>query len=203
MYDIIYYMEIKKAEFLTTVADDKKLIYGLKNEIAFVGRSNVGKSSLINALTRNNKLAKTSSTPGKTKFVNYFKINDGQFHIIDLPGYGYHQASKSAEQKWINLIESYFLSAQNLKCVFVLVDIRHDVSPLDLVMLRFLVINRLPFVVVLTKADKLSRNEQNRQLEAILKQVGMPKSNLLVISSQYKLGLSQILEKIEQYCDLD
>ncbi len=196
-------MEIKKAEFLTTVADDKKLIYGLKNEIAFVGRSNVGKSSLINALTRNNKLAKTSSTPGKTKFVNYFKINDGQFHIIDLPGYGYHQASKSAEQKWINLIESYFLSAQNLKCVFVLVDIRHDVSPLDLVMLRFLVINRLPFVVVLTKADKLSRNEQNRQLEAISKQVGMPKSNLLVISSQYKLGLSQILEKIEQYCDLD
>ncbi len=203
MYDIIYYMEIKKAEFLTTVADDKKLIYGLKNEIAFVGRSNVGKSSLINALTRNSKLAKTSSTPGKTKFVNYFKINDGQFHIIDLPGYGYHQASKSAEQKWINLIESYFLSAQNLKCVFVLVDIRHDVSPLDLVMLRFLVINRLPFVVVLTKADKLSRNEQNRQLEAISKQVGMPKSNLLVISSQYKLGLSQILEKIEQYCDLD
>lgn len=196
-------MEIKKAEFLTTVADDKKLIYGLKNEIAFVGRSNVGKSSLINALTRNSKLAKTSSTPGKTKFVNYFKINDGQFHIIDLPGYGYHQASKSAEQKWINLIESYFLSAQNLKCVFVLVDIRHDVSPLDLVMLRFLVINRLPFVVVLTKADKLSRNEQNRQLEAISKQVGMPKSNLLVISSQYKLGLSQILEKIEQYCDLD
>lgn len=196
-------MEIKKAEFLTTVADEKKLIYGLKNEIAFVGRSNVGKSSLINALTKNGKLAKTSSTPGKTKFVNYFKINDGQFHIIDLPGYGYHQASKSAEQKWIQLIESYFLSAENLKCVFVLVDIRHDVSPLDLIMLKFLVINRLPFVVVLTKADKLSRNEQNKQLEAISKQVGMPKSNLLVISSQYKLGLNQILEKIEQYCDFE
>lgn len=195
-------MEIKKAEFLTTVANEKDL-KNFPNEIAFVGRSNVGKSSLINALTNNGKLAKTSSTPGKTKFINYFKINNGQFHIVDLPGYGYHKASKSAEQKWISLIENYFLNAQNLKCVFVLVDSRHDVSPLDLVMINFLVANRLPFVVVLTKADKLSRNEQNRQLEAISRQVGMPKSNLLMVSSLHKLGLKQILDKVEMYCDFE
>lgn len=195
-------MEIRKAEFLTTVANEKDL-KNLPNEIAFVGRSNVGKSSLINALTNNGKLAKTSSTPGKTKFVNYFKINDGQFYIVDLPGYGYHKASKSAEEKWTRLIESYFLKSQNLKCVFVLVDSRHDVSPLDLVMINFLVANRLPFVVVLTKADKLSKNEQNKQLEAISRQVGMPKSNLVMISSLKKLGLKNLLDKISLYCNLE
>ncbi len=196
-------MEIKQAEFLTTVAEKDKLILDLDNEIAFVGRSNVGKSSLINALTRNSKLAKTSSTPGKTKFVNYFSINKGQFNIVDLPGYGYHKASKEAEEKWVSLIEEYFLNAQNLKCVFVLVDIRHAVSPLDIVMLNFLVANRLPFVVVLTKADKLSKSEQNRQIDAISKQIAMPKSNLITISAEKKQGLEQILERIEQYCDFE
>ena len=194
-------MEIKKAEFLTTVADEKKLIMDLPNEFAFVGRSNVGKSSLINALTRNGKLAKTSSTPGKTKFVNYFKINGGQFHIVDLPGYGYHRASKQDEEKWIRLIENYFLKTPNLKCVFMLVDSRHDVSPLDIVMIRFLVYNRLPFVVVLTKADKLSKAEQSRQMDAISKQIALPKDNLIMISSQNKIGLDKVLDKIELYCD--
>lgn len=192
-------MEIKKAEFLTTIAETSKLI-SLENEIAFVGRSNVGKSSLINALTNNGKLAKTSSTPGKTKFVNYFKINNGQFHIVDLPGYGYHKASKSAEEKWIKLIEEYFINAQTLKCVFVLVDSRHEVSPLDLMMIKFLVYYRIPFVVVLTKADKLSRNEQNKQMDAISKQIGIPKSNLVIVSSLKKSGLDKLLEKIDFYC---
>lgn len=196
-------MEIKKAEFLTTVAENSNLLTNLENEIAFVGRSNVGKSSLINALTNNSKLAKTSSTPGKTKFVNYFKINNGQFYIVDLPGYGYHRASKSAEEKWISLIENYFVNSQNLKCVFVLVDSRHDVSPLDLVMIRFLVYNRLPFVIVLTKADKLSRAEQNRQLEAISKQVGMPKSNLIMVSADKKQGLDQVVDKIAHYLEIE
>lgn len=194
-------MEIKKAEFLTTVADEKNIIMTLPNEFAFVGRSNVGKSSLINALTRNGKLAKTSSTPGKTKFVNYFKINGGEFHIVDLPGYGYHRASKQDEEKWIKLIENYFLKTPNLKCVFVLVDSRHAVSPLDIVMIRFLVYNRLPFVVVLTKADKLSKAEQSRQMDAISKQIALPKDNLIMISSQNKQGLEKVLEKIELYCD--
>lgn len=194
-------MEIKKAEFLTTVAEDKKLLFDLENQFAFVGRSNVGKSSLINALTRNSKLAKTSSTPGKTKFINYFKINDGEFHIVDLPGYGYHKASKDAEQRWVTLIENYFLKSTNLRCVFVLLDIRHDVSPLDLIMLQFLVVNRINFVPILTKADKLSRSEQTKQINSISKQIGMPPANILTISSQYKIGLQAVVDKIEQYCN--
>ena len=194
-------MEIKQAKFLTTVAHSTKLIQNLNNEFAFVGRSNVGKSSLINALTRNSKLAKTSSTPGKTKLINYFEINKGDFHIVDLPGYGYHKASKEDEKKWVTLLENYFLKSQNLKCVFVLVDIRHDVSPLDLMMIQFLVYNRLPFVVVLTKCDKLTRNEQRKQINAISSQIGIPPSNLIMISAQYKLGLNAILDKIEQFCN--
>lgn len=196
-------MEIKNAQFLTTVAEDKNLLLDLKNQFAFVGRSNVGKSSLINALTRNSKLAKISSTPGKTKFVNYFSVNNGEFHIVDLPGYGYHKASKDAEQRWVTLIENYFMQSTNLKCVFVLVDIRHDVSPLDLIMIQFLVANRLNFVVVLTKADKLSRNEQTKQIEAISRQIGIPKGNLVVVSSEKKQGLSELTDKIENYCDED
>lgn len=194
-------MEIKKAEFLTTVADEKNIILNLKNEIAFVGRSNVGKSSLINALTNNSKLAKTSSVPGKTKFVNYFKINGGEFHIVDLPGYGYHKASKQDEEKWIKLIENYFITTQNLKCVFVLVDSRHEVSPLDIMMIRFLVYYRLPFVITLTKADKLSKAEQSRQMDAISKQIGIPKNNLIIVSSQKKQNLEKLVEKIEHYID--
>ena len=194
-------MEIKKAEFLTTVADEKHLIMDLKNEIAFVGRSNVGKSSLINALCNNSKLAKTSSVPGKTKFVNYFKINNGEFYIVDLPGYGYHKASKQDEEKWTKLIEKYFTTTENLKCVFVLVDSRHEVSPLDIVMIRFLVYYRLPFVITLTKADKLSKAEQSRQLDAISKQIGIPKDNMIMVSSEKKQNLNKILEKIDQYCN--
>lgn len=194
-------MEIKQAEFLTTVAQTNKLINNLKNEFAFVGRSNVGKSSLINALTRQSKLAKTSSTPGKTKLINYFKINKGDFHIVDLPGYGYHKASKEDELKWITLLENYFIKSKNLKCVFVLIDIRHDVSPLDLMMIQFLVYHRIPFTVVLTKSDKLKRHEQTKQINAISSQIGIPPANLIVISSQNKLGLNAILDKIEQFCD--
>lgn len=192
-------MEIKKAEFLTTVAEEKNLLLDLENQFAFVGRSNVGKSSLINALTRNSKLAKTSGTPGKTKFINYFKMNDGEFHIVDLPGYGYHKASKDAEQKWVKLIENYFLKSSNLKCVFVLLDIRHDVSPLDLIMLQFLVANRTNFVVVLTKADKLSKGQQSQQIKSISSQIGIPISNICVVSSQNKVGLQTILDKMELY----
>lgn len=194
-------MEIKNAHFLTTVAMSHQLLTNTKNEFAFVGRSNVGKSSLINALTNNSKLAKTSSVPGKTKFVNYFVVNDGDFHIVDLPGYGYHNASKQDEQKWITLIEDYFIQSTNLSCVFVLVDIRHDVSPLDLMMIKFLVYYRLNFVVILTKADKLSKAEQARQVEKIASQIAIPKSNLIVISAEKKQGLDKVLEKIGNYCN--
>ena len=192
-------MEIKNAQFLTTVASSKDILKTAQNEFAFVGRSNVGKSSLINALANNSKLAKTSSTPGKTKFINYFSINKGEFHIVDLPGYGYHKASKQAEQKWTKLIEDYFYDSPNLKCVFVLVDIRHDVSELDKMMINFLVYNRINFIIVLTKADKLSKAEQFRQIDAISKQIAIPKANLVVVSSDKKMGLDTLTKKIEDY----
>ena len=118
-------MQIKNAKFLTTVVDGKKLLTNAKNEFAFVGRSNAGKSSLINALTNQKKLAKTSSTPGLTKNLNYFSLNNGDFHIVDLPGYGYHKAGRNEENKWSTLMEDYFLNSPNIKCVFVLMVSRH------------------------------------------------------------------------------
>lgn len=194
-------MIIKNATFLTTVALSENILDSAKNEFAFVGRSNVGKSSLINALANNSKLAKTSSNPGKTKFINYFNINNGECTIVDLPGYGYHNASKQDEKKWITLIEDYFINSKNLKCVFVLVDIRHDVSPLDIMMINFLVYYRINFVVVLTKADKLNRAQISKQQQAISGQIGIPQSNLIVVSSQKKQGLDKLIQKFDDYLE--
>ena len=155
-------MKVKNASFVTTVVSGKDLRQDLKNEFAFVGRSNVGKSSLINALTNQNRLAKTSSTPGLTKNINYFSVNNGEFHIVDLPGYGYHRAGKNEEEKWSTLLEEYFLNSPNLKCVFVLVDSRHLLSELDKVMLSFLLYHQIPYLVVATKIDKLKNSEKNQ-----------------------------------------
>lgn len=193
-------MEIKKAEFLITVVSRDKILTGAGKEFAFVGRSNVGKSSLINALTCNKKLAKTSSTPGLTKAINYFRINDGEFHIIDLPGYGYHRAGDRNEEKWTTLMEDYFLNSPNLKTVFLLLDIRHLPSELDRIMINFLTYHQISYVVVATKADKLSKLQQDKALKKLSEALKLPLLNIILSSSTNRLGIKQILSKIEQYC---
>ena len=192
-------MKIKNSKFVTTVVSGKDIKTDLKNEFALVGRSNVGKSSLINALTNQNKLAKTSSTPGLTKNINYFAINNGEFHIVDLPGYGYHKAGKNEEDKWSTLLEEYFLNSPNLKCVFVLVDCRHLLSELDKVMLSFLTYHNIPYCLVVTKIDKLKKSQRNLQLEKLANDARLTKLNIIPVSSEKKEGLENLLAKMEQF----
>ncbi len=194
-------MKVKNASFVTTVVSGKDLRQDLKNEFAFVGRSNVGKSSLINALTNQNRLAKTSRTPGLTKNINYFSINNGEFHIVDLPGYGYHKAGKNEEEKWSTLLEDYFLNSPNLKCVFVLLDSRHLLSELDKVMLSFLLYHQIPYLVVATKIDKLKNSEKNSKLEKLANDARLTRLNILAVSSEKKLGLDDVLTKMEQFIE--
>jgi len=191
-------MKVKQAKFITTVANADSILTTDKNEIAFVGRSNAGKSSLINALTNQSKLAKTSSTPGKTRHINYFLLNE-EFYLVDLPGYGYHKASKSDEKRWGNLIETYLLNSRNLSCVFVLMDIRHTPSELDKQMLTFLHYYNVPYVIIATKADKLSRAKLNNYATKLANNLGLTLQDIIITSANKKQGMQQILDRAEQF----
>ena len=191
-------MKIKKASFETTIVDVKKINNTSIPEIAFVGRSNVGKSSLINMITNINRLAKTSSTPGKTKHLNYFLIND-DFYIVDLPGYGYHKASKTDEKKWKSLIEDYLTNSKNLMCVFVLLDIRRTPSDLDIQMIDYLYQYNIPFSVIITKSDKISKSQVNILSNKIAINLGLGTSDVIISSSTSKKGKEEILSKIFSY----
>ena len=192
-------MEIKQAEFVITVASPDKILQSTNYEFAFVGRSNAGKSSLINALTRNKNLAKTSSTAGLTKNINYFKINKGQFYFVDLPGYGFHKAGKNDEDRWAELIESYLLNSKALKCVFVLTDIRHKASENDLIMLKFLHYYQIPFVILATKADKVKKSEIEKLRLNLSNSLALGVSDVIITSAEKKQGLNSVLSIIEQY----
>ena len=191
-------MQIKQAEFLTTVASDK-ILTNTKNEFAFVGRSNAGKSSLINALTNNKNLAKTGQRAGVTKNINYFSINNGKVTFVDLPGYGFHQAGKKEEDKWADILESYFQNSKNLKCVFVLVDARVPASQSDKDMLKYLNYYNIPFVVVGTKADKLKKNEIAKAKKELAFGFALGESNIILTSSLKKDGLKDLLKTIDQF----
>ena len=191
-------MNIKNAQFITTVANDKILTY-TKNEFAFVGRSNAGKSSLINALTNNKNLAKTGQKAGVTKNINYFKINCGQATFVDLPGYGYHQAGKAEQEKWADILENYFQKAENLKCVFVLVDCRVPSSQSDKDMIKYLNYYNIPFVVVGTKSDKLKKNEVAKAKKELAFGFALGETNVILTSSAKKDGLKEILKTIDNF----
>lgn len=189
-------MIIKSAEFVTSVAGVAQLKdFGLP-EFAFVGRSNVGKSSLINAMTKRNKLAKASSTPGRTRLINYFNINN-ELMLVDLPGYGFAQASKQEQAKWQKLIGTYLESSQNLKRVFVLVDIRHKPNEKDKQMLEYLYYYNIPFSVIATKLDKIPRGQIDKHITIIANELSIGKDNILHISSQDKRGIDKIWAEIE------
>lgn len=164
-------------------------------QIAIVGRSNVGKSSLINMLTNNSKMAKTSSMPGRTRLVNYFNVNN-EFYLVDLPGYGFARAAKDTIETWDAVMNDYFVSNDNLKLVLLLVDSRIGIQTKDQEMLDYLNDNDLPVAIVLTKTDKINRNELNQMITSVAKTIRYDKSLIVPTSASKKIGADKIAEII-------
>jgi len=189
-------MIIKKAKFLLSQSEFKSFPQQGMQEIAMAGKSNVGKSSLINSLTRNSKLARTSSAPGKTRLINYYSIND-DFLLVDLPGYGFARAPKSEQQKWSRMIEGFLTGSENLKHVFHLVDIRHEPTQEDVMMIEYLRHYDIPFSVIATKADKLSKAQRSRSIPVICRKLVVQPWEILTYSSEDLTGREALLEKID------
>ena len=193
-------MDFKNIEFKAAYGTSQQIPESLRPEVSFVGRSNVGKSSLINRLFNRKKLAKVSSKPGKTSTINFF--SNGKEDFIDLPGYGYAQVSKSEKTRWAEMINGYFDQYRYYALVVSLIDIRHAASKLDEQMIEFLKSTELPFCVALTKADKLSRSQQFRQRDAIRKQLGLGAEVPIVITSSEKGdGMDELKATIEKACE--
>ena len=189
-------MIIKHAEFITSAAKKGQYPPLGPSEIAFAGRSNVGKSSLINLLTRQRKLAKVSQNPGKTRTINFFNIDDS-WRIVDLPGYGYAKVSKSESESWGKMMEDYLENRENLKIVALLVDSRHEPTAQDKQMYDYLRYYNLSGLVVATKADKLSKNELNKNLAMIRKELELTQDEkLIAVSALNKTGVDQLLNEI-------
>lgn len=168
-------------------------------EVAFAGKSNVGKSSLINALMNRKSYARTSSQPGKTQTINFYNINDAMY-LVDLPGYGYANASPAVKAKWGKMIEKYLRQSANLKQVFLLVDIRHDPSENDKMMYNWIVDNGFRPVIIATKLDKLKRSQIAKHVKAVRAGLGLKEDDILIpFSSQTKQGLDELWNIIEGY----
>ena len=189
-------MKIIQAEYITSAVDQKGLIDDGKSQFAFVGRSNVGKSSLINCLVGQKRLAKTSSTPGLTKMVNYFLINN-QFYFVDLPGYGYAKTNHANKKTWASVIETYLIDNQNLRTVFVLLDLRHNPTQLDKEMINFLVFHSIPFKIIATKADKIAKSKIPQASAKLAKELALRQEMISAISSENGYGVKQLLEFVE------
>ncbi len=190
-------MIIKKAELEAVTAREDQYPEDNLQEIAFAGRSNVGKSSLLNLLTNRKKLAKVSSSPGKTRTINFYRINDA-FRIVDLPGYGYAKVSKSISQTWGAMMETYFEKRQGLIKVIQLVDIRHAPSKQDVEMYDYLRHYGLDGIVVATKADKVSRNEMQKSIRQIRTSLRMGRDDKVIpVSALKKTGHDLLLEEME------
>lgn len=189
-------MNIMSAKFVTSVVDEKDILKDEMIEFAFVGRSNVGKSSLINSLCGQKNLAKTSSTPGLTKMINYFLVNNC-FRIVDLPGYGYAKTGQKHIANWAGLMEKYLTYSPNLKTVFVLVDCRHEPSELDKMMIEFLNSYQIPYVILATKVDKIAKSKIPQACGMIAKTLGVRSQLVQGYSSENGFGREKLLEYIE------
>ena len=193
-------MEIKQAEFVSSVADVKKCPPGDKPEFAFIGRSNVGKSSLLNMLTNRKNLAKTSNKPGKTQTINHFIINDFWF-LVDLPGYGYARVSKEKREGFGKIIEDYILQRENLQCLFILLDSRLEPQKIDLAFIQWSGENGIPLCLVFTKSDKLTKNHVNKNIGAYRKTLQKFWEELppvFITSAETKVGKNEVLSFIEK-----
>ena len=190
-------MEIKSAKFIKSATSIDNSLENF-SQIAFVGRSNVGKSSLINMLTKNSKLCKTSSTPGRTRLINYFQINS-DIYFVDLPGYGFAKASKTEVDGWQSMIEPYLVENENLKCVCMLVDSRIEPTNQDKQMLKFLNYYRIPFIIIATKCDKFGKSQIKPQMQKIANFLGVGKDNVFASSSETGFGRLEILQKLDQF----
>ena len=193
-------MEIKKAEFTLSAPMESMCPKDTKPEYAFIGRSNVGKSSLINMLSRNKKLAKTSSTPGKTLLINHFLMNR-EWYLVDLPGYGFAKRSKTEVAKLDQMIRGYILEREQLVNVFVLVDIRLEPQKIDLEFINWLGVSSIPFAIIFTKADKLSESKVKANVDAYVKTMletweEMPP--YFITSSNNARGREEVLNYIDQ-----
>ncbi|KAJ51341.1 GTP-binding protein [Clostridium tetanomorphum] len=192
-------MEIKQAEFVKSAVTPDQYPESDLIEIAFVGRSNVGKSSLINNLTNRRKLVKVSSTPGKTKLINFFLINNS-FCFVDLPGYGYAKVSKQEKLSWSKTIENYLLNRPQLKKIILLVDCRHKPTEDDITMYNWIKHYGYDSVVVATKSDKLNRSELFKSEKLIRETLGMDKEEKLIFySTLKKRGKEELLDNISGY----
>lgn len=194
-------MQINEAAYLMSNSDYRKCPEPTLPEYAFIGRSNVGKSSLINMLTQRKSLAKTSQLPGKTQLINHYRINK-EWYLVDLPGYGYAKVSKQEREKWHQMIDDYLYNRPNLVCIFVLVDSRLDPQKSDLEFMEKLTHGGLPFHIIFTKADKLkaSQVEENvTKYKTKLQEIWDPLPPMLVTSAEKSLGREAILEAITSY----
>lgn len=188
----------EQVRYLASYGTVEQLPQSKAPEVSFVGRSNVGKSSLINKLFNRKSLAKVSGKPGKTANINFFEA-DG-IHFVDLPGYGFAQRSQAEKQRWADLIDAYFTSERSHNLVIALVDIRLDAQALDLQMIDYLKGAGLPFIIALTKADKLSRQKQQAQLRKLAAAFGVDEMACVVTSAQTGLGIDTLKRFIEQAC---
>ena len=193
-------ISLTKAKFLRSAAAAKDFPSDLGAEVAFCGRSNAGKSSAINALCQQKNLARTSKTPGRTKLINFFKL-DGDTHLVDLPGYGYAKAPASAQKQWHELVDTYLINRQALCGLILLMDIRHPLSDIDWNMMAWSEHYHLPLYILLTKADKLKRNQMMQSLTKVtasLEQHGLDIS-VQAFSATKKIGLKQAETKIRTW----
>ncbi len=191
-------MEIKQAEFIISAVAAAQYPTDNRVEIAFAGRSNVGKSSLINTLTNRRKLVKVSGTPGKTRLVNFFLINN-EFYFVDLPGYGYAKVSKVEKESWGKVIETYLTKREQLKKIVLLIDCRHKPSMDDINMYKWIKYYNYEAVVVATKIDKLTKNELQKNLKMIRETLELNSNDkLLTFSSLKKMGKEELLEVIDE-----
>ncbi|RZJ71432.1 ribosome biogenesis GTP-binding protein YihA/YsxC [Flavobacterium sp.] len=193
-------MKINTAEFVISNSDPKKCPNEPLPEYAFIGRSNVGKSSLINMITNHKHLAKTSGRPGKTQLINHFKINQNWF-LVDLPGYGYAKVSKTIKSTFQKFITEYFEKRENLTCAFVLVDIRHEVQKIDLEFINYLGTIEVPFCIVFTKADKIGKVKAQEMVanyrKALLANNWEEMPQHFITSSEDKTGKDELLSFID------
>ena len=195
-------MLIKSAEFVTSAVKTNQYPPADLPEVAFAGRSNVGKSSLINTLVNRKRLVKTSGTPGRTQLINFFIINDA-FRLVDLPGYGYAKVPAAVKRQWGPMIETYLQQRESLQGVVLIIDIRRTPGNEELNFIDWLNQYGLPVILTLTKTDKLSKNKIAQRIQAISNRLGLNKSDLILFSAKTRRGKTDVWRAIEQLIDVE